>query len=104
LPYGGLLASFFVRRLKVRKGQRVLVYGASGAIGTAAVQLARHLGAEVTGVCSTANLELGRPLGATAGIDLPKDDFTQSGDRYDVIFAAVGQRKSAKAMLNAGAA
>ena len=104
LPYGGLLASFFVRRLKVRKGQRLLVYGASGAIGTAAVQLARHLGAEVTGVCSTTNLELERSLGATTVIDYTKDDFTQSGTRYDLVFDAVGKRKSAKAMLNAGAA
>src|SRR5438094_4280425 len=103
LPYGGLIASFFVRRLKVRKGQRLLVYGGSGAIGTSAVQLARHLGAEVTGVCSTTNLELVRSLGATTVIDYTKDDFTQNG-RYDVIFDAVGKRKSAKAMLKAGAA
>jgi NADPH:quinone reductase-like Zn-dependent oxidoreductase len=79
-----------------------LPYG--GLLGTAAVQLARHLGADVTGVCSTANLELVRSLGATTMIDYTKDDFTQSGSRYDVIFDAVGKRKSAKAMLNAGAA
>jgi len=104
LPYGGLIASFFVRRLKIRSGQRVLVYGASGAIGTAAVQLVRHLGAEVAGVCSTANLELVRSLGATTVIDYTTDDFTRGDGRYDVIFDAVGKRKSAKAMANAGAA
>ena len=104
LPYGGLIAAFFVRRLKVQKGQRVLVYGASGAIGTSAVQLVRHLGADVTGVCSTANVELVRSLGATSVIDYTRDDFTKSGQRYDVIFDAVGKRKSATAMLNARAA
>ena len=60
LPYGGLITLHFLRRLKVRKDQRVLIYGASGAIGTSAVHLAKHLGADVTGVCSTANLELAR--------------------------------------------
>src|SRR6266568_4724848 len=104
LPYGRLIASFFVRRLKIRKGLRVLVYGASGAIGTSAVQLARHLGADVTGVCGRTNIDLVHSLGASDVIDYMKDDFTQSGRRYDVIFDAVGKRKSAKAMLNAAAA
>ena len=104
LPFGGLLASHFLRRLGVGKGQRVLVYGASGAVGTSAVQLARHLGAEVTGVCSSANLELVRSLGASTVIDYSKEDFTRRGEQYDVIFDAVGKHKSARAMVNSGAA
>ena len=69
IPYGGLLALSFLRKAGVRAGQRVLVFGASGAVGTSAVQLARHLGAEVTGVCSTSNVDLVASLGATAVID-----------------------------------
>lgn len=103
LPYGGLIASHFMRKLKVGKGKRVLVYGASGAIGTAAVQLARHLGAEVAGVCSTANLDLVRSIGAASVIDYTTEDFTKTGP-YDVIFDAVGRRKSASAMAASGAA
>ena len=101
IPYGGLLALHFLRRAGVRGGQRVAVYGASGAVGTSAVQLARHLGAEVAGVCSGANTDLVRSLGATAVIDYTAADFTQGQQPYDVIFDAAGKRKSAAALRQA---
>lgn len=97
IPYGGLLALAFLRKAGVRAGQRVLVFGASGAVGTSAVQLARHLGAEVTGVCSSANVDLVASLGASAVIDYGREDFTNGTMRYDLIFDAVGKRKSAAA-------
>jgi len=95
IPYGGLLALHFLRRANIRAGQQVLVYGASGAVGTSAVQLARHFGAEVTGVCSSANLELVRSLGATTVVDYTREDFTAREQRYDLVLDAVGKRKSA---------
>ena len=98
IPYGGLLALHFLRKAGVRAGQRVLVFGASGAVGTSAVQLARHLGAEVTGVCSTSNVDLVASLGASAVIDYTREDFTNGAMRYDLIFDAVGKRKSAAAL------
>ena len=98
IPYGGLLALHFLRKAGVRAGQRVLVYGASGAVGTSAVQLARHFGAQVTGVCSTANVDLVASLGATTVIDYTSEDFTDKAARYDLIFDAVGKRKSATAL------
>lgn len=101
LPYGGMLALFLLRRASIQAGQRVLVYGASGAIGTASVQLAKHFGATVTGVCSTRNLELVASLGADRVVDYNREDFTTGPERYDVILDAVGRAKSAKAMLRA---
>jgi NADPH:quinone reductase-like Zn-dependent oxidoreductase len=98
IPYGGLLALHFLHKAGVRAGQRVLVYGASGAVGTSAVQLARHFGAQVTGVCSTANVDLVTSLGATTVIDYTSEDFTDKAARYDLIFDAVGKRKSAAAL------
>lgn len=98
IPYGGLIACHLLRKSDVRAGQRVLVYGASGAVGTSAVQLARHRGAEVTGVCSGANVELVKSLGATRVIDYTARDFTDGPERYDVILDAVGRRKSAASL------
>jgi NADPH:quinone reductase-like Zn-dependent oxidoreductase len=97
IPYGGLLALHFLRRANVHHGQRVLIYGASGAVGTSAVQLARHYGAQVTAVCSGANTGLVTSLGASAVVDYTQEDFTTRTERYDLIFDAVGQRKSARA-------
>jgi NADPH:quinone reductase-like Zn-dependent oxidoreductase len=91
IPYGGLLAMYFLRD-RVGDGRRVLVYGASGAVGCAAVQLARHAGAHVTGVCGPTNLDLVTSLGADAVIDYTKHDLRSGGGRYDLVFVAVGNR------------
>jgi NADPH:quinone reductase-like Zn-dependent oxidoreductase len=98
IPYGGLIALHFLRKAGVRAGQSVLVFGASGAVGTSAVQLARHLGAEVTGVCSTANVDLVRSLGATGVFDYTVEDFVDRAERYDLVLDAVGKNKSASAL------
>lgn len=94
IPYGGLIALHFLRKGKVEQGQKVLIYGASGAIGSAAVQLARYFGADVTGVCSTANLAWVLALGADTVIDYTQEDFRDRDERYDLILNAVGKRKA----------
>ena len=104
--FGGVSALHFLRKAKVGAGQRVLVYGASGSVGVFAVQLAKHFGARVTGVCSTANLDLVRSLGADEVVDYMREDFSKAGQVYDVIFDTVGKSgfsKSLKALKRGGA-
>jgi NADPH:quinone reductase-like Zn-dependent oxidoreductase len=103
MSFGGTTALCFFRRAELRVGEKVLINGASGGVGTAAVQLAKHFGADVTGVCSTANVDLVRLLGANHVVDYTKEDFTEMGETYDVIVDTVGTAPFSRSQVSLNA-
>ncbi len=98
IPFGATASMHFLRIANIQKGQKVLIYGASGALGTMAVQLAKNYGADITAVCSTSNIELMKSLGADEVIDYTKEDFSKNGKKYDVVFDTIGKSSIRKAL------
>jgi len=94
IPFGGTLALYFLQKANIKDGQNVLIYGASGAVGTSAIQIARSFGATVDGVCGKSNLELVKDLGADEVFDYTSKDFSLEDGKFDLIFDAVGKKKS----------
>ena len=104
VPIGGLTALRFLKAAGLKRGHKILIYGASGSVGTFAIQIAKSYGAIVTAVCSGANSDLVKSLGATSTIDYTREDFTKTGTQFDVVFDAVGKlpRSARKALLKHG--
>jgi len=91
IPFGGVTALFFLQKANIQKGNKVMIYGASGAVGSLAVQIAKYYGAFVTGICGTTNIDLIKSLGADKVIDYMEENFTKDIDLYDIIFDTVGK-------------
>jgi NADPH:quinone reductase-like Zn-dependent oxidoreductase len=91
IPFGGVTALYFLKKVNIQSGNKVMIYGASGAVGSLAVQIAKHYGAFVTGICSTTNIDLIKSLGANKVIDYTNEDFLEDNELYDIIFDTVGK-------------